>query len=148
MLGVGSGNVDEDSSVPEASSSTPPRKIKPQGWKIVLYYLSIFAEKVSAIDIKKLLGSVKFFAGKVKLPKKSASQSSGSSESTHSKDPETATKALSTVDADVEAWLNKISEKASQKSAIAVKPVKSPAKKSVTVKKVAQKSTASKSKRK
>jgi hypothetical protein len=148
MLGVGSGNVDEDSSVPEASSSTPPRKIKPQGWKIVLYYLSIFAEKVSAIDIKKLLGSVKTFARKVKLPKKSASQSSGSSESTHSKAPETATKALSTVDADVEAWLNKISEKASQKSAIAAKPVKSPAKKSVTVKKVAQKSTASKSKRK
>jgi hypothetical protein len=148
MLGVGSGNVDEDSSVPEASSSTPPRKIKPQGWKIVLYYLSIFAEKVSAIDVKKLIGSVKTFAGKVKLPKKSASQSSGSLESTHSKAPETATKALSTVDADVEAWLNKISEKASQKSAIAAKPVKSPAKKSVTVKKAAQKSTASKSKRK
>ena len=148
MLGVGSGNVDEDSSVPEASSSTPPRKIKPQGWKIVLYYLSIFAEKVSAIDVKKLIGSVKTFTGKVKLPKKSASQSSGSSESTHSKAPETATKALSTVDADVEAWLNKISEKASQKSAIAAKPVKSPAKKSVTVKKAAQKSTASKSKRK
>jgi hypothetical protein len=148
MLGVGSGNVDEDPSVPEASSATPPRKVKPQGWKIVLYYLAIAVDKVSAINWKRALIAPKSLASKIKLPKKSGSESSAAPEATQSIAPESSSKPLSTVDADVEAWLNKISEKASKRSAIAAKPEKSPAKKTVTVKKAAQKSPSSKSKRK
>ena len=148
MLGVGSGNVDEDSSVPEASSSTPPRKVKPQGWKIVLYYLSIVAEKVTAIDVKKPLGSIKSLAGKVKLPKKSISEPSSSSEKAASSIPASPVKPLSTVDEDVEAWLNKISEKTSKRLAIEEKTPRPAVKKSVTPKKTTQKSPSSKSKRK
>ncbi len=148
MLGVGSGNVEEDSSVPENSPATQPRKVKPQGWKIVLYYLSIVADKVSAIDVKKLLGSIKALAGKVKLPKKSISRSPKSLERTVSIPSESPVKPLSSVDEDVEAWLNKISEKASKRLAIEEKTAKPVVKKSVTPKKTTQKSSTSKSKRK
>ncbi len=148
MLGVGSGNVEEDSSVPENSPATPPRKVKPQGWKIVLYYLSIVADKVSAIDVKKLLGSIKALTGKVKLPKKSISRSPKSLERTVSIPSESPVKPLSSVDEDVEAWLNKISEKASKRLAIEEKTAKPVVKKSVTPKKTTQKSSTSKSKRK
>lgn len=148
MLGVGSGNVEEDSSVPENSPATQPRKVKPQGWKIVLYYLSIVADKVSAIDVKKLLGSIKAFAGKVKLPMNSISRSPKSVERTVAIPPESPVKPLSSVDEDVEAWLNKISEKASKRLAIEEKTAKPVVKKSVTPKKTTQKSSTSKSKRK
>lgn len=148
MLGVGSGNVNEESSVPENSPATPPRKVKPQGWKIVLYYLSIAAEKLAAIDVKKPLGSIKDLAGKVKLPKKSISRPSSSSEGAASITPTSPVKSLSTVDEDVEAWLNKISEKTSKRLAIEEKTPRPAVKKSVTPKKTTQKSPASKSKRK
>ncbi len=148
MLGVGSGNVEEDSSVPENSPATQPGKVKPQGWKIVLYYLSIVADKVSAIDVKKLLGSIKALTGKVKLPKKSISRSPKSLERTVSIPSESPVKPLSSVDEDVEAWLNKISEKASKRLAIEEKTAKPVVKKSVTPKKTTQKSSTSKSKRK
>jgi hypothetical protein len=148
MLGVGSGNVDDAASVPEASPSAAPRRVKPQGWKIVLYYLSIVVDKVSAINFKKPLGSIKALAGKVKLPKKSISKSSSSSESIKPITPEPSTKQLSTVDEDVEAWLNKISEKASKRLAIEGNPSRPAVKKSATVKKALQKPATSKSKRK
>jgi hypothetical protein len=134
--------------VPEASSSVAPRKVKPQGWKIVLYYLSIVVEKVSALNFKKPLGSVKALAGKVKLPKKSISKSSSSSEYIKPITPESPTKPLSTVDEDVEAWLNKISEKASKRLAIEGKPSRPAVKKSATAKKAPSKTAVSKSKRK
>jgi hypothetical protein len=148
MLGVGSGNVDDAASVPETSSSASPRKVKPQGWKIVLYYLSIVVDKVSALNFKKPLGSVKALAGKVKLPKKSISKSSSTSESIKPITPESSTKPLSTVDEDVEAWLNKISEKASKRLAIEGNSPRPAVKKSATVKKATQKPSTSKSKRK
>ena len=148
MLGVGSGNVDEDPSVPEASAANPVRKVKPQGWKIVLYYLSIVVDKISTINLKKQMGSVKALVSKIKLPKKSIAKSLTSSETTQAIASQPSAKALSTVDEDVEAWLNKISEKASKRSAIAAKPEKSPEKKGVTVKKASQKPSTSKSKRK
>jgi hypothetical protein len=148
MLGVGSGNVDDAASVPETSSSASPRKVKPQGWKIVLYYLSIVVDKVSALNFKKPLGSIKALAGKVKLPKKSISKSSSTSESIKPITPESSTKPLSTVDEDVEAWLNKISEKASKRLAIEGNSPRPAVKKSATVKKATQKPSTSKSKRK
>ena len=148
MLGVGSGNVDDAASVPETSSSTAPRKVKPQGWKIVLYYLSIVVEKVSALNFKKPLGSIKALAGKVKMPKKAISKSSTGSESIKPVTSESSAKPFSTVDEDVEAWLNKISEKASKRIAIEGNPTRPAVKKSVTPKKTTQKPASSKSKRK
>jgi hypothetical protein len=152
MLGVGSGNVDDVPSAPDASASNPGRRVKPQGWKIVLYYLSIVLDKVSSINIKKPLGSIKALAGKVKLPKKSLSKSSTNSlsttEPTQSIAPQSPMKSLSTVDEDVEAWLNKISEKASKRSALEAKSPRPAVNKSVTVKKATQKQPTSKSKRK
>jgi len=148
MLGVGSGNVDDVPSAPDASAANPGRRVKPQGWKIVLYYLSIVVDKVSAINFKKPLGSIKALAGKVKLPKKSISKSSSSSESIKPITPEPSSKQLSTVDEDVEAWLNKISEKASKRLAIEGNPSRPAVKKSATVKKALQKPATSKSKRK
>ena len=148
MLGVGSGNVDDAASVPETSSSTAPRKVKPQGWKIVLYYISIVVDKVSTIDLNKPLARIKALVGKVKLPKKSISKSSSTSESIKPITPEPSTKQLSTVDEDVEAWLNKISEKASKRLAIEGNPSRPAVKKSATVKKATQKPSTSKSKRK
>ena len=148
MLGVGSGNVEEDSSVQEGSSAKPVRKVKPEGWKVALFYLSIVVDKVSAINLKKQLGLIKALASKAKKPKKSVAKSAATSETTQSIVSQPSVKPISTVDEDVEAWLNKISEKASQRSAIAAKSEKSPVKKSVTVKKPAQKPSPSKSKRK
>jgi hypothetical protein len=148
MLGVGSGNVDDVPSAPDASAANPGRRVKPQGWKIVLYYLSIVLDKVSSINIKKPLGSIKALAGKIKLPKKSISKSSSTSESIKPITPESSTKQLSTVDEDVEAWLNKISEKASKRSALEAKSPRPAVNKSVTVKKATQKPPTSKSKRK
>jgi hypothetical protein len=148
MLGVGSGNVDDVPSAPDASAANPGRRVKPQGWKIVLYYLSIVLDKVSSINIKKPLGSVKALAGKIKLPKKSISKSSSTSESIKPITPQSLVKPLSTVDEDVEAWLNKISEKASKRSALEAKSPRPAVNKSVTVKKATQKPPTSKSKRK
>ena len=148
MLGVGSGNVEEDSSAQEGSSAKPVRKVKPEGWKVALFYLSIVVDKVSAINLKKQLGLIKALASKAKKPKKSVAKSAATSETTQSIVSQPSVKPISTVDEDVEAWLNKISEKASQRSAIAAKSEKSPVKKSVTVKKPAQKPSPSKSKRK
>jgi hypothetical protein len=148
MLGVGSGNVDDAASVPETSSSAAPRKVKPQGWKIVLYYISIVVDKVSTIDLKKPLARIKALAGKVKFPKKSISKSSSTSESIKPITTEPSTKQLSTVDEDVEAWLNKISEKASKRLAIEGNSPRPAVKKSATVKKATQKPSTSKSKRK
>lgn len=148
MLGVGSGNVDEVPSAPDASAANPAHRVKPQGWKIVLFYLSIAIDKVSAINLKKLMGSIKTLVSKAKLPKKSAAKSATTSETTQFIAPQASVKSISTVDEDVEAWLNKISEKASQRSAIAAKPEKSPVKKSATVKKATEKPATSKSKRK
>ena len=152
MLGVGSGNVDDVPSAPDASASNPGSRVKPQGWKIVLYYLSIVFDKVSSVNVKKPLRSLKTLAGKVKLPKKSLLKSSTESlsttEPTQSIAPQSSVKALSTVDEDVEAWLNKISEKASKRSALEAKSPRPAVKKSVTVKKATQKPSTSKSKRK
>ena len=148
MLGVGTGNVDDAASVPETSPSTAPRKVKPQGWKIVLYYLAIVVDKVSAVDLKKPLARIKALAGKVKSRKKSISKPSGTPESIKPITPESSTKPLSTVDEDVEAWLNKISEKASKRLAIEGNPSRPAVKKSTIVKKAVQKPATSKSKRK
>jgi hypothetical protein len=151
MLGVGSGNVDEDPSVPEASSATPPRKVKPQGWKIVLYYLAIAVDKVSAINWKRALIAPKSLASKVKLLKRTSMKSSPSSAVSAplvTLPVASSAKTPSTIDEDVEAWLNKISEKASKKSAIAANSEKTTPKKSATVKKATQKPSPSKSKRK
>lgn len=148
MLGVGSGNVEEDPSVPETSAAKPVRKVKPEGWKIVLFYLSIVVEKVSAINLKKHLGSLKALTGKIKLPKKSSTKALATAEGAPAIISQPSVKPISTVDEDVEAWLNKISEKASKRSAITAKPEKSPVKKSATVKKATQKPSPSKSKRK
>lgn len=151
MLGVGSGNVDENPSIPEDSPATPPRKVKPQGWKIVLYYLAIALDKVSAINWKRALIAPKSLASKVKLPQRASMKDSPSSvvsAPSVTLPVASSTKSPSTIDEDVEAWLNKISEKASKKSAIAANSEKTTLKKSATVKKARQKPSPSKSKRK
>jgi hypothetical protein len=98
------------------------------------------------------LGSIKALVGKIKMPKKSLSKSSTNSlsttEPTQSIAPQSSIKSLSTVDEDVEAWLNKISEKASKRSALEAKSPRPAVNKSVTVKKATQKPPTSKSKRK
>lgn len=153
MLGVGNGNVNEDQETSAPSAQAPAKAKKPQDWRIVLYYLAVVIDFVKGLPWKKIASTLKSKA-KFKLPAK---------KSKVAKSPELAqneisapvqsvkiseSKSPSTVDDDIEAWLNKISEKASQKSAPTKSVVKDAPKKASTPKKAVKKTAKPKAKRK
>ena len=152
MLGVGNGNVNEDQSAPaqgQFAGSTKP--VKPKDWRVILYYLAMVINGIKSIPLKKLIEKIspsaliKKFPSKPKVKREINKTDAPSTQPSSAENKSTST--LTQVDDDIEAWLNKISEKASQKSATAKTPSKSPAKKSAPVKKTTKRAATSKAKR-
>ena len=146
MLGMGSGNVNEDSdsdSTQQPGPARPPVSRKPEGFAGVLFTLQHFFKNFNRINwsatAKALISSLTS-----KKSKKNFAPSL-SAEDVVAREPQiepSITVSPVSDDADIEAWLNKISEKAARTTAKSSKPAakKSPAKKAAVTKKAAPKS--------
>lgn len=151
MLGMGSGNVNEDTDEESSQNpgpARPPVSKKPQGFAGVIFTVEQFFKNFNRINwsatSKALIQSLT-----TKKPKKSkksvdAAQATATSEQTASVPSITPTITVTPVseDSEIEAWLNSITEKAARNSSRS-KPAakKSPAKKAAVTKKAAPKST-------
>jgi hypothetical protein len=144
MLGMGSGNVNEDSddeSSQEAGPARPPVSRKPQGFAGFIFSLQHFIKNFNQINwsatFKALIASLTS-----KKPKKAKPAVVDAPTVEVPTITPTATVSPVSDDAEIEAWLNKITEKASRTSSKSSKPAakKSPAKKAAVTKKAAPKS--------
>lgn len=148
MLGVGTGSAQEESADQIPTAEQTRRPVKPTGWKIVLYYFAMAVQKIGAIQWKSMIKRATNAVSKIKAPKKrKVSSASATAVSAPSLSPSTLTP-KTTVDEDVEAWLNKISENAAKRAIAAPKASKTVVKKSAATKKRVEKPAQSKSKRK
>ena len=150
MLGMGTGNVNEESDQ-EGSSANSQRPVapkKPEGFAGVIFTLQHFVKNFTKIKwsatFKSLLAAMA--SKKVKQPKV-ARPASTAPQVTPVTEPDirpAITVSKASEDADIEEWLNKISEKATRSTSAASKPAakKAPAKKTTVTKKAAPKSTA------
>ena len=163
MLGMGSGNVNEDSDAPEQgatqSQGTAPSQRapqKPQGIKGYIATAEHFIGNFNRINwsatFKALLASLT--SKKAKKAPKSA-PTSAAPQSDLQVEPSVApsiTVSRASDDADIEAWLNKITEKAARETSKGrttnSTSVKSAAKSKATVKKAAPKSSNARSSKK
>ncbi|CAN2213836.1 hypothetical protein MCEJIRE27_01055 [Candidatus Nanopelagicaceae bacterium] len=146
MLGMGSGNVNEDSdsdSSQQPGPARPPVSRKPEGFAGALFTLQHFFKNFNRINwsatAKALISSL------TSKKSKKNSAPSLSAEDIVAREPQiepSITVSPVSDDADIEAWLNKISEKAARTTAKSSKPAakKSPAKKAAVTKKAAPKS--------
>ena len=146
MLGMGNGNVNEDSDGDESQQpgpARPPVSRKPAGFAGVIFSVQSFITNFSRINwsatFKALLQSLTS-----KKSKKSKSPSASSPDQPQSERVIAPAITVSPVseDAEIEAWLNKITEKASRTTSKSAKPAtrKPAAKKSAVTKKAAPKS--------
>ncbi len=150
MLGMGTGNVNDDSdqdNAQQGSQQRPPAPRKPEGFAGVVFSIKYFFKNFSKINwsatVKAIVASLT--SKKAKAPK--ATNQSASPQVTSVTEPNirpAITVAPVSEDADIEEWLNKITEKASRSASSINKPPvkKSLAKKTVVTKKAAAKSTA------
>ena len=159
MLGMGSGNVNEDTDGDQSEQpgpARPPVSRKPQGFAGVVFTIQMFIKNFSRINwsatFKALIQSL---TSKKTKKVKSPATSSNADANTVASATETIAPAIKvspvSEDAEIEAWLNKITEKASRssgsspstKSKSAPKPAakKSAVKKAAVTKKAAPKST-------
>lgn len=157
MLGMGSGNVNEDTDGEQSQQpgpARPPVSRKPAGFAGVVFTIQTFVKNFSRINwsatFKALLQSLTS-----KKSKKVKSPTAASADHSVASTTETITPAITvskvSEDAEIEAWLNKITEKASRSSGITPstksKSVSKPAakkraaKKAAVTKKAAPKST-------
>ena len=152
MLGVGNGNVNDDQSSASSQTSAPTRIAKPKDWRVVLYYIAIAINTVKKLPLGKyakkfsIAPLLKKMNPKIRVAKEENSVVSTPEKSANVQ--ETAAKSLTSVEDDIEAWLNKISEKASQKSVNSSTTAKTTVKKSAPVKKTVKRTATSKAKRK
>lgn len=149
MLGMGSGNVNDEDAPPaqQPGPARPPVSRKPQGFAGVLFTIQHFTKNFSQINwsatfkalIEQLTSkkSKKQRAPRVEAPAQSQVAQVNSAPITPS-----ITVSPASEDAEIEAWLNKISEKASRSTSATKKPAakKSPAKKAAVTKKATPKS--------
>ena len=145
MLGMGNGNVNEDSegeSSQQAGSSQPPVSRKPQGFSGFIFTVKDIVKNFNHINwpatFKALVASIGAKKSKKQPPKVATPDTAA--------EPKIApaiTVSPVSDDADIEAWLNKITEKAARTTAKSPKAPakKSPAKKAAVTKKAAPKST-------
>lgn len=150
MLGMGTGNVNDDSdqeNAQQSSSQRPAAPRKPKGFAGVIFSIQYFFKNFTKINwsatLKALVASMT--SKKVKTPK--AAKDSATSQVTPVTENDVRpaiTVAPVSEDADIEEWLNKITEKASRSTSSTKKPTakKSPAKKGAVTKKATAKSTA------
>jgi hypothetical protein len=159
MLGMGSGNVNEDTDGDQSQQpgpARPPVSRKPQGFAGVIFTIQLFIKNFSRINwsatFKALLQSLTSKKSKkVKSPSTASVDQANSVAATTDAIVPAITVSKVSEDAEIEAWLNKITEKASRssgatastKSKSASKPAakKSAAKKAAVTKKAAPKST-------
>ena len=146
MLGMGSGNVNED---PDGDQSQqpgpahPPVSRKPPGFAGVLFSIQSFVKNFNRINwaatLKALINSLSS-----KLGKKAGASAASASDQGQSERVITPAVTVTPVseDAEIEAWLNKITEKASRTTSRSSKPAtkKPVAKKAAVTKKAAPKS--------
>lgn len=147
MLGMGSGNVNEDSdedASQQPGPARPPVSKKPQGFAGVIFTIEQFVKNFSRINwsatAKALLQSIT--SKKSKKAKRPVENTSTVEAPVSPVIAPAITVAPVSEDAEIEAWLNSITEKAARstsKSKPAAK--KSPAKKAAVTKKAAPKST-------
>ncbi len=150
MLGMGTGNVNEDSDQEAAQQNAQQRAAaprKPEGFAGVMFSIEHFIKNFSKINwsatFKALLASLT--SKKAKTPKAPRPVADGAVRPVSEPDVRPAiTVAPVSEDADIEEWLNKITEKASRSTSGSNKPAakKAPAKKAAVTKKAAAKSTA------
>lgn len=150
MLGMGTGNVNEDSDqegAPASSQQRPAAPKKPAGFAGVMFTVQHFFKNFSKINwsasVKALLASLT--SKKAKAPK--APRPVAPAQVTPVTEPEIRpgiTVSQTSEDADIEEWLNKISQKAARSTSSESKPAakKAPAKKATVTKKAAPKSPA------
>lgn len=166
MLGMGSGNVNEDSESEQSQQpgpARPPVSRKPQGFAGVIFTIEMFIKNFSRINwsatFKALIQSLTSKKSKkVKSPSSSSPDAATHYTSDRTADQPSSAKDIAPTitvspvseDAEIEAWLNKITEKAartstatSAKNKSTSKPAakKSVAKKAAVTKKAAPKST-------
>ena len=144
MLGMGNGNVNEDSESEQsqqAGPARPPVSRKPQGFAGVVFTIQHFIKNFNRINwsatAKALIQS---------LTSKKAKKVKSAKESTAVATEQSIAPAITvspvSEDAEIEAWLNKITEKAARSTSKSSKPAakKTPAKKTAVTKKAAPKS--------
>jgi hypothetical protein len=144
MLGMGSGNVNDDSeseATHQTGSARPPVSRKPQGFAGFIFTVQHFIKNFNRINwsatAKALITSI------TSKKSKKASVPPVAVEVVAEPQIEPAiTVSPASEDADIEAWLNKITEKAARTTVKSSKPAvkKSPAKKAAVTKKAAPKS--------
>lgn len=156
MLGMGSGNVNEDNESPAADGASSPQRRtppKPKGFAGVIFTLQQFVKNFGRINwsatIKALFASMK--SKKSAKPKASTADvprgvNSESSARVNVDSPEIKPEvrvSRASEDADIEEWLNKITQKAARETSTKKPTVSNSAKSSVkakaTVKKAAPK---------
>jgi hypothetical protein len=147
MLGMGSGNVNEDSEddqSQQAGPARPPVSRKPQGFAGVVFTVQHFFTNFNRINwsatFKALLASLT--SKKAKQPKQPKQVSEVASEYVAPEQSITPAITIAPVseDAEIEAWLNKITEKASRTTSKSKPAAKKPtAKKAAVTKKAAPK---------
>jgi hypothetical protein len=150
MLGMGTGNVNEDSDQDAAQQNAqqrPAAQRKPEGFAGVIFSVQHFIKNFSKINwsatFKALLASLT--TKKAKAPKAPRPVADAAVRPAAESEIRPAiTVAPASEDADIEEWLNKITEKASRSTSGSNKPAakKTPAKKAAVTKKAAAKSTA------
>ena len=151
MLGMGSGNVNEDSEEEGSQNpgpARPPVSKKPQGLAGVMFTVEHFFKNFSRINwsatFKALIQSLT--SKKAKKSKKSADNVQSTSADMQAVSAPSIAPSITVTpvseDAEIEAWLNSITEKAARSSSKS-KPAakKAPAKKAAVTKKAAPKST-------
>lgn len=152
MLGVGNGNVNEDQGSANGQATTPTKSVKPKDWRIVLYYLAIAINTVKKLPLRNYVKKLSPAPLLNKINTKSKAASEAKKSDTPSTQPigseNKSTSTLTQVDEDIEAWLNRISEKATQKADSSSKTTKSAVKKSAPAKKTVKRTATSKAKRK
>jgi hypothetical protein len=148
MLGMGSGNVNEDSEEENSQQpgpARPPVSRKPQGFAGVVFTVQHFIKNFNRIN-----WSATFKALLASLTSKKAKQPKSAPEAvTEYVAPEPSITPAITVapvseDAEIEAWLNKITEKASRTTSKSKPAAKKPAAKKAAVTKKAAPKTAKK----
>ena len=150
MLGMGNGNVNEDSESEQsqqAGPARPPVSRKPQGFAGVVFTIQHFIKNFNRINwsatAKALIQSLTSKkAKKVKSAKESTSDAVSAEQSVAPSIAPAITVSPVSEDAEIEAWLNKITEKAARSTSKSSKPAakKTPAKKTAVTKKAAPKS--------
>ena len=151
MLGMGTGNVNDDSDQESAQQNPQQRPAaprKPEGFAGVIFTIEHFIKNFSKINwsatFKALFASLT--SKKAKTPKapRPVADAATARPAAEADIRPAITVAPVSEDADIEEWLNKITEKASRSTAGSQKPAakKAPAKKAAVTKKATAKSTA------